>query len=78
MSGKAQTAWALVFSNGHIHHGRMSFTRKQVIEGVIAEYRGFHSARERFGHMTDVQLWRHIKRKRGYSVRRVSLRVVRS
>jgi hypothetical protein len=77
MRGKAQTCWALVFGNGHIHHGRMAFTRKGVIEAVITEYRGFLSAPRRYGHMSDVQLWRHIKRNRGYSVRRVSLRVVR-
>lgn len=77
MRHKTQQRWALIFDNGYINHGMMSFTRKGVIAMIVAQYRGFLSAPARYGHMTDTQLWRHVKRRRSYTVRRINMRVAR-
>lgn len=77
MKHKAQIRWALVGTvRGTIHHGTIAFCRKDVIKCVILEERAYFS-NARYSDLTDAQFWRIIKRKRGYSVRRISMRVLR-
>jgi hypothetical protein len=76
MKRKPQTRWAIVFSNGHINHGCMCFTRRSTIAKLVKEYRGFTS-QGGYAHLTDTQLWRHIKRRRRCTVRRISMEIVK-
>lgn len=76
MRQKAQVRWAIVGFSGYINHGYMCFTRRAVIEKVVLEHRGY-STWAKFAGLTDAQFWRKLKRRRGYSVRRVALRLAR-
>jgi hypothetical protein len=73
---RTQRRWAIVFSNGHINHGWMRFSRSTVIKDYVEEMRKFF--RHERGHlMTQAQLWRAMKRKRGISCRRINMKVAR-
>lgn len=76
MRHKAQIRWALVHVRGHINHGFMAFCRKDVIKMVLDEHRKFSTAKFNGAGLTDAQFWRQIKRRRGYCVRRISMRVL--
>lgn len=77
MKHKAQIRWALVgTASGHIYGNMIRFNRKAIIEETIAEHRLFAS-NAKHADLTDAQFWRIIKRRRGYCVRRISMRVVR-
>jgi hypothetical protein len=76
MPAKLQTRWAIVHRSGYVSHGYMCFTRRDVIKGVLDEHRHFQTVRG-YGLHTDAEFWRVLKRRRGWQVRRVSLRVVR-
>lgn len=76
MKRKAQTRWAIVHARGYINHGYMAFCRKDVIKMVVDEHRKFSLPKFNGAGLTDAQFWRQIKRRRGYAVRRISMRVL--
>lgn len=67
--------WAIVHRNGFINHAWLKYTRRDVIAEYLAEYAGFRERRH--PGLSDAQFWRLMKRKRGFSVRRVVIKVVR-
>jgi hypothetical protein len=71
-----QRRWAVVFSNGIVHSGYIRYCRRDVIKDVITDFRMYGSMK-RYADLSDAQFWRVIKRRRGWLVRKVSLRVVR-
>jgi hypothetical protein len=73
---KQQTRWAIVNANGHINHGYMCFTRRDVIASVVANWRNYSFA-GKYAHLSDPEFWRAIKRRNGWSARRISLKVAR-
>lgn len=75
MRARAQLRWAIVDRNGHINHGTMAMTRAWVIKEFVAEWRRYPWFVAKHPNLTRALFWRAIKR-RGYSVRRISLRVV--
>lgn len=77
MKRKAQMRWSIVGYRGHINTGYLAFTRKGVIENVLKEYAGFRERIEWAKGLSDAQFWRKLKRRRGWTVRRVALRVAR-
>ncbi|KRR21893.1 hypothetical protein [Bradyrhizobium retamae] len=76
MKHKSQIRWAVVGYRGYINHGYMAFTRGHVIEKVLSDHVRLRETPVWSG-LTDAQFWRKLKRRRGWSVRRVSLRVAR-
>lgn len=76
MAARIQKRWCVVYAHGHIHSGYMGYTRRAVIKDVLASHRKFY-AYALMAHLSDAQLWRVIKRRRGWTVRRIALRVVR-
>ena len=77
MAKKAQMVWAAVGRGGYINWGYMSFTRRGVIEKIFAEYADLRSSGRWGVGLTDAQFWRKMKRGRGWSIKRISLRVAR-
>ena len=76
MRAKAQLCWAIVHTHGgHIDSSTISFNRGDVIADKVAEYRGYPRFVGIYPNLTDAQLWRVIKRKRGICCRRISMRV---
>lgn len=76
MRARAQHRWALVHTaNGHIDHSTIQFTRAPVIAGVVARWRLYAWFERKHPNLTDALFWRAIKRHRGYTVRRISMRV---
>lgn len=80
MRARAQLRWAIVSThNGHIKHETSAYSRGQVIRTAVAERRRFHLKYPNMfpgeHALTDAQLWRLMKRKRLWSVRRISMRV---
>jgi hypothetical protein len=74
---KAQIRWALVGTvRGTIYSNTIRYCRKDVIKDIIAEERKYLRNAQYDG-LPDPQFWRIVKRKRGYCVRRISMRVVR-
>lgn len=77
MKRKPQIAWAIVrLQNGWINQGMIRFTRRDVIADWVALHRGYR-VYEKLEGLTDRQFWRILKRRRGLSVRRISLRVIK-
>jgi hypothetical protein len=77
MRHKAQIRWALVGTyRGTIYSHMVRFTRKAVIESVLAEHRTYSSPKYNGTGLTDAQFWRQLKRRRGWTVRRISMRVL--
>ncbi|MCA1458067.1 hypothetical protein I6F35_33580 [Bradyrhizobium sp. BRP22] len=77
MKSRTQTRWALVgTARGTIFSNTIRYCRKDVIKDVIAEERRY-SVNARHADLSDAQFWRIVKRKRGYIVRRISMRVMR-
>lgn len=77
MKHQAQIKWALVgTTRGTIFTSFIRYTRTDVIKDILAEERSYPSM-GKYAHLTDAQFWRIIKRRRGYCVRRISMRVVR-
>ena len=77
MKQKAQMRWAVVGWRGYINCGYMGFTRRGVMEKVFADHVRLREASHWGAGLTDAQFWRKLKRRRGWSVRRVALKVAR-
>lgn len=75
MSTKPQIRWALVGYRGQIHTDKIRYARHVVIKDVIAEHRTY--SRFNGEGLTDAQFWRQIKRRRNYSIRRISMKVMK-
>jgi hypothetical protein len=73
---KPQTRWAVVFGNGHINHGAMAFTRRDAVAKVVAEHRKYSAPKYNGEGLTDTQFWRQIKQRRGFTVRKISMKVM--
>lgn len=72
----AQRAWAIVNSRGYIDQSSLKYCRKDAIAAELVEWRKYTWGL-RNAHLTDAQFWRKLKANRGYSCRRVTLRVSR-
>ncbi len=72
---RPQTRWTVVFRNGFISHRYTGFTRRGAIEEVLAQYASLRA--KLYPTHSNAQFWRIMKRKRGFTVRRITLKVVR-
>lgn len=76
MPNRSQTRWAIVHSHGYINHGYMTFTRRDCIVAVLANYRSYRAFQD-WATLSDAQFWRKLKKFRGFYVSKITLRVVR-
>lgn len=78
MRAWTQRRWAIVHTyNGHIDHSTIQFNRRPVIVACVARWRLYPWFVAKHPNLTDAQFWRVIKRHRGLSVRRITMRVSR-
>jgi hypothetical protein len=77
MKNRKQLRWAIVSYSGIVHTGFVAYSRKVVIEKVLAESRQYSMPAYNGTGLTDRQFWRQIKKRRGYAVKRISIRVMR-
>lgn len=80
---KKQFAWAIVGHHKHIHHSSLRYTRRDVIEAQIKDWRPIAARWQGsapwgdVSALSDAQLWRKLKRHYGWSVKRIAMRVIR-
>lgn len=69
-------AWALLSDHDIICVHTISRSRTDVIEKMVMQYGGLRS-RPEYVHCNDAQFWRKLKTKYGWTVRRVSMEIVK-
>lgn len=77
MGSKVQTQGSVVTDGGYINVGWMGFTRRDVIRTVLADYVLARDPGKWGCALTDAQFWRILKRRQGWSVRKIELRIIR-
>ncbi len=76
MKNTVQRAWAIVGATGRIHFNSILWNRRAVIEDALNNWRA-PMEKWGWGSLSKAQRWRKLKRKYGYSVRRITMRVSR-